>query len=192
MKRYLLPLYWKYIFFPEISRDKWGINDRAFDDSSTSLFVPSHEILFSRVCGPLLRERETGFTAKSAPGTGCWLCNMNVEDCRGARKAVQQGEKRTETSAVSGQVSGGGCRPCTILRFRMFLLAFAKLFFFSFSSFIISEYTCTARCKSNNLSISEYRALHDPTYFRVNNKYCRTNIVGYELLQISPRERRDN
>lgn len=132
MKRYLLLLYWKYIFFPEISRDKWGINDRAFDDSSTSLFVPSHEILFSRVCGPLLRERETGFTAKSAPGTGCWLCNMNVEDCRGARKAVQQGEKRTETSAVSGQVSGGGCRPCTILRFRMFLLAFAKLFFFLF------------------------------------------------------------
>lgn len=57
-------------------------------------FVPSHEILFSRVCGPLLRERETGFTAKSAPGTGCWLCNMNVEDCRRARKAVQQGEKK--------------------------------------------------------------------------------------------------
>lgn len=45
---------------------------------------------------------------------------------------MQQGEKRTETSAVSGQVSGGGCRPCTILRFRMFLLAFAKLFFFLF------------------------------------------------------------
>lgn len=75
-----------YVFL-EISRDKRGINDRAFD-SSTSLFVPSHEILFSRVCGPLLREREreretTGFTAKSASGTGCWLCNMNVEDCRG-------------------------------------------------------------------------------------------------------------
>lgn len=45
---------------------------------------------------------------------------------------MQQGEKRTETSAVSGQVSGGGCRPCTILRFRMFLLAFAKLFFLLF------------------------------------------------------------
>lgn len=119
-------------------------------------FVPSHEILFSRVCGPLLRERETGFTAKSAPGTGCWLCNMNVEDCRRARKAVQQGEKRTETSAVSGQVSGGGCRPCTILRFPMFLLAFAKLFVFSSSSFIISEHTyisSNTRCKSNNLSI---------------------------------------
>lgn len=65
-------------------------------------------------------------------------------------------------------------------------------FFSSFSSFIISKYTCTARCKSNNLSILEYRALHDPTYFRVNNKYCRTNVVDYELLHISPRERRDN
>lgn len=99
----LLSLYWKYFFFLKISRDKRGINDRVFDDSSTSLFVPSHEIL--ACVRSLLREGGGGdgflSIAKSAPGTGCWLCNMNADRGGGVRKTVcaARREKRTETSA---------------------------------------------------------------------------------------------
>lgn len=66
-RRYLLRLYWKYIF-SEISRDKWGINDRAFDDSSTSLFCPeSRNSLLTCVRSPITREGD-GFHREISTG----------------------------------------------------------------------------------------------------------------------------
>lgn len=181
----LLSLYWKYFFFLKISRDKRGINDRVFDDSSTSLFVPSHEIL--ACVRSLLREGGGGdgflSIAKSAPGTGCWLCNMNADRGGGVRKTVcaARREKRTERGVRSSlrgwllsslyhitipNVSRGLCE--TFLSFFFFIfyyLRYTRLYMYY-----------TARCKSNIFQLENIALFTIQFIFASEKKVTKVNL----------------